>query len=760
VGAAVALALVAGAFAVTTSDGPTGLAESRPMRAAEAAMAVLLLLGVERRREEATSPRERLAWLAIAVLGVGVCLVLISFAIDPSAGGRLYGAFPTNVLQMAVAPLAVGGLLVLGKPVRQRTQALRLVTDGAAIACSTIVLGWYVAVRPLRDAALGADLTATSAMAYLVLDAVAFALGLLVLSRSAYGLRRTVAFAVVGLALLLFADVARVVHYLPGPQSSSALSEVGWIAALACLAIAAWLPRRRLSVGRDVVAEGWPWWLTMPYTFLIPVAAVLVVSARRGDTDEPMVIGAAAIIIVLGFRHVFAVRENEELNGRLRASVLQLAYRAEHDELTGLLNRSGLIERLDRLREESTVGEGQPLALLFIDVDRFKGINDTLGHAVGDAVLHRIGTRLETLVRGTDGLAARFAGDEFVLLFPGLDDETAALELAQDALDHVERPITLTDGGEVVVTASAGVAISPRLLDGETIVREADLAMFEAKSGGRARVQLFEEDLRARSEDRMKIEQELRRALQTRSSSFEVHLQPLVLLGEDRLWGAEALVRWRHPEHGMILPGRFLPVAEESGMIIPLGEHILAEACAAAVAVPGLIVSVNLSPRQIHDPQLVATVREQLELQGLAPGRLCLEVTEDVLVDNRTIAVLEDLQALGVRVAIDDFGIGASSLRQLRRIPGAIVKIDRSFTERLDGEQGGDDAVMVKALVSIAHQLDLEVVAEGIERQAQLEIVRELGVTIGQGWHLGIPQRSAAFVTERGGRPLVRRTRR
>ncbi|MEV4419555.1 bifunctional diguanylate cyclase/phosphodiesterase [Patulibacter sp. NPDC049589] len=753
-----ALVVVAAVATLTGSDGPSGLVESRVLRLAEALLGAIVVVGVFQRRLDSSRPGERVAWLAIGCLGAAVFATLAAFAVDPTMGGRLYGPFPTNLLQMALAPLAAGGLLVLARPVRNRVQALRILADGAAIACSTIVLGWYVAVRPLRDAALGSDLTATSAMAYLVLDAVAFALGLLILSRSREDLRRTFALAVVGLALLLFADVVRIVHYLPGPRGSSALSELGVIAALACFALAVSIPRRARAGAREVV-EGWPWWLTMPYTFLIPVAGVLVVAARRGDVDEPMVVGAAAIIIVLGFRHVFAVRENEQLNGRLRRSVQELAHRAEHDELTGLLNRSGLIDRLDRLRDESEAGDGQPLALLFIDVDRFKGINDTLGHAVGDAVLHAIGGRLERLVDGTSGLAARFAGDEFVLLFPGIASEPEALRLAQDALDDVERPIALNDGGEVVVTASAGVAISPRLVDGETIVREADLAMFEAKSGGRARVELFEEDLRARSHDRMQIEQEMRRALQT-CAGFEVHLQPLALLNEDRLWGAEALIRWRHPEHGMILPGRFLPVAEESGMIIPMGEHILAESCAAAVAVPGLIVSVNLSPRQIHDPLLVATVREQLDLQGLPPGRLCLEVTEDVLVDTRTIAVLEDLQGLGVRVAIDDFGIGASSLRQLRRIPGAVVKIDRSFTERLDGEHGGDDRVLIKALVSIAEQLNLEIVAEGIERQTQLEIVRDLGVTIGQGWHLGVPQRSAAFVTERGGRPLVRRTRR
>jgi diguanylate cyclase (GGDEF)-like protein len=754
------LVVVAVVATVAGDDGGTGLVESRVLRAAEALLLAVALLGVHVRGRSAATRAERLLWLVVGGVGAAILAVLVAFAVDPGTGARLYGPFPTNVLQMALAPLVACGLLTLGRPVQNRAQTLRIVMDGAAIACSTIVLGWYVAVRPLRDAALGSDLTATAAMAYIVLDAVAFALGLLVLSRAPGRLRRTVAFAVVGLALLLFADVARVVHYLPGPQGSSVLSELGVIAALACLALAVSLPRRAAPGRREVVAEGWPWWLTMPYTFLIPVAVVLIVAARRGDVDEPMVVGAAAIIIVLGFRHVVAVRENEQLNARLRRSVQQLAHRAEHDELTGLLNRSGLIDRLDRLRASHDEDAGRPLALLFIDVDRFKGINDTLGHTVGDAVLHAIGGRLEDLVQGTGGMAARFAGDEFVLLFPGMASEDEALRVAQDALDRVERPIALADGGEVVVTASAGVAISPRLIDGETIVREADLAMFEAKSGGRARVELFEEDLRARSHDRMEIEQEMRRALQDCDGSFEVHLQPLALLDEDRLWGAEALIRWRHPDHGMILPGRFLPVAEESGMIIALGEHILAESCAAAAAIPGLIVSVNLSPRQIHDPLLVATVREQLALQGLPPTRLCLEVTEDVLVDARTISVLEDLQGLGVRVAIDDFGVGASSLRQLRRIPGAVVKIDRSFTERLDGDQGGDDRVMIKALVSIAEQLELEIVAEGIERQSQLEIVRDLGVTIGQGWHLGVPQRSAAFVTARGGRPLVRRTRR
>lgn len=380
-------------------------------------------------------------------------------------------------------------------------------------------------------------------------------------------------------------------------------------------------------------------------------------------------IGAAVIIAVLGFRHVLALHENAGLTGRLSTSVRQLEYRTTHDELTGLLNRTGLIERLDELRRRHDDGTGGPVVLLFIDIDRFKSINDTLGHTIGDSVLRAVAERLQGAIHGSDGFAARFAGDEFVLLFPGLGSEPEALTRAQDALDLVERAIPLAEGGEIIVTASAGVAIADRVSDGEAIVREADLAMFEAKERGRARIHVFEEGLRQRSESRVQIEQEMRRSLAD-PAAFEVHMQPLVRLEDEELWGAEALVRWRHPSSGLLLPGRFLAVAEDSGMIVPLGGFVLGEACAAAAAVPGITVSVNLSHRQLHDPFLVPTIVGQLEAHGLDPDRLCLEVTEEVLVDDRTIGVLERLQRVGTRVAIDDFGVGASSLRQLRRIPG------------------------------------------------------------------------------------------
>ncbi|WP_320670473.1 putative bifunctional diguanylate cyclase/phosphodiesterase [Patulibacter defluvii] len=723
------------------------------LRLAETVLAAVALVGTLHRARRTPPGALRAGWISLGGAAVAALVTTAAVTVDPQEPARLGAPSFFDVPSLLVAPLAIVGALLFARPPRDRAQAGRILLDGIAIGCATGLVGWYLVLRPFVDAGVETTPSRGLALAYLGCDAAAMALGLLALLRARRSLRWTVAGAVVALGLLLVSDVARGFAFLPGYAAPDAVTEIGWVLALAIFALAVWIaPGAERRHGRSA-PRGWLWWLTLPYLFLMPVAGVLLVAAVRGDADVPMVAGAAVIIAVLGFRHVMALHENAGLTHRLATSVRELEHRAEHDELTGLLNRSGLIGGLDRLRDGH--GEGAPVALFFVDVDRFKGINDTLGHTVGDAVLRAIGERLR-YATGRDGLAARFAGDEFVLVLTDVGSSAEALARAQDALDLVERPIPLSDGGEVVVTASAGVAISDRLGDGESIVREADLAMFEAKQGGRARIQLFEEGLRERSLDRVRIEQELRRALYRRGE-FEVHLQPLVALESDRLWGAEALVRWRHPEHGILLPGRFLSVAEESGLIVPLGYLVLSEACAAAAAVPGMVVSVNLSPRQIHDPGLVPTVADNLALHGLPAERLCLEVTEDVLVDDRTIGVLEDLRALGTRVAIDDFGVGASSLKQLRRIPGALVKIDRSFVMGIDSDEGHDDRVMVKALVTVAEQLGLEVVAEGIERQEQLEAVLELGASIGQGWLLGHPQRAAAFVTAAGSRPLVRR---
>ncbi len=746
-----AVSLAAVAWSTATGDATATVL----LRLLESALVVLAAVGALRRRRTAATPVERAGWTSLVGAAVAVLVTTVAAMLAPHLDVRLGAPTPLDLPSRLVAPRVLLGVLLFARPTRSAAHLGRIVLDAIAVGCAVGIVGWYLVVRPFVDARLAAQPSQELALAYVAGDAIALGLGLLALLRAKRRLRGTVACAALGLAALLASDLGRGFEVLPGVAPPASVTEIGWALAMALLAIAAWLrpgPRgERVALSDARARRAWLWWLALPYLFLMPVAGVLLVGAVAGDVDGPMIAGSAVVIAVLGFRHVVALRENAELAQRLAGSVRELEHRAAHDELTGLLNRGGLISAL---RGDSPIA-GRPAALLFVDLDRFKAINDTLGHAVGDAVLRAVGERLRFAVRA--GLAARFAGDEFVLVLPGVVDEHAALGRAQEVIELVERPIPLADGGEVVVTASVGLTTTSSLADGETIVREADLAMFEAKQGGRARVQVFEEGLRERSADRVRLEQDLRRAL-TREDEIEVHLQPLIALEGDRLWGAEALVRWRHPERGMLAPGRFLAIAEESGLIVPLGHRVLSEACAAAAAVPDLIVSVNLSARQLHDPLLLATVRDALTAHGLAPERLCLEVVEDVLVDDRTIGVLEALRALGARVAIDDFGVGASSLKQLRRIPGALVKIDRSFIGSLDtAEAGDDDRVMVRALVNVAEQLGLQVVAEGIERPDQLSAVRDLGVTIGQGWLLGHPQRAAAFVTSCGGGPLVRR---
>ncbi len=755
----VVVALLTVAAVVVALVGPVGSSgqtRSIPMRLLELAIAGCIVAGLLMPRSADRQSRfRRPARHAVASTVVALCLVFVSYGNHWEDTGRMMAGPPAvDVLEMLVAPLVVLALLTMVRSRDSGFGVVRLAVDGAVIASSTVVFGWYVAIRPLHEGT-AYDVSPSTALAFLVVDALAFAFGLLLLSRVGFSGRPTVAVGVLGIGVLLVADLTRILQVLPTEPGSALSSDLGWVASLACFAVAAWLPARPSPNPAFHASTSGRWWIALAYVFLLPVSVVLVLASHNEDGGPLMGIAAAAIIAVLGFRHVLVRHRNDVLTGQLQRSVQQLARRARHDELTGLLNRGGLVDELEGLQQRGGRVASEPVTAIFVDIDRFKGVNDALGHTVGDTVLRVIGTRIGGWVDEVGGIAARIAGDEFIVVLPGLGTETAALSRAQDVLDLVEAPIPVGPRGELVVTASAGVAVATEMGTDDAIIREADLAMLAAKSGGRARVRLFEEDLRQRSEDRMQIEQELRRALST-DHEIEVHLQPLIHLDGGGLWGAEALVRWRHPTRGTLYPSRFLPVAEESGLILPLGERVLTVACSAAAAIPGMTVAVNLSPRQLHDPALAPLVRRQLRRQGLAPDCLCLEVTEDALVDDRAIAVLEDLRRFGVQVAIDDFGVGASSFRQLRRLPGALVKIDRSFIERIDQQDGADDRVMVKAMVGLAEHLELQVSAEGIEREEQLRIVRELGVKVGQGWHLGAPTRAAVFVTERRGGLLLR----
>ena len=416
----------------------------------------------------------------------------------------------------------------------------------------------------------------------------------------------------------------------------------------------------------------------------------------------------------------------------------RLEHDAAHDPLTGLPNRTLLVNHLQTTiaRSQRT---GAITAALFVDLDRFKLVNDALGHAAGDELLVHFSRRLRTVMRESD-LAARTGGDEFVIVCSELSNVEEAEVIAGRLADLLRDPFTIR-GRSVFVSASVGIAIADRGdASADELLRNADAAAYRAKDRGRNRYEVFDDALRAATAAALEIETDLHRALD--HHQLFLRYQPVVELATGRLVGAEGLVRWQHPERGLLPPDDFLPAAEVSGLIVAMGREVLELAVGAMSEVdeatlPG--VAINLSPRELAQPDLVERVRTTLADHQVAPHRLCIEITEHAVLDevDTAIATLNALRDIGVRLAIDDFGTGYSSLSYLRRLPVDIVKIDRSFT----GELGVDGAnvTIVAGIIGLARGLGLEVIAEGIETPRQLEVLRELGCTFGQGYLFAAP---------------------
>ncbi|AZM57012.1 GGDEF domain-containing protein [Streptomyces sp. WAC 01529] len=426
---------------------------------------------------------------------------------------------------------------------------------------------------------------------------------------------------------------------------------------------------------------------------------------------------------------------------------LRLRYEATHDALTGLPNRTLFFERLEKAL---AAGDGARFGLCYLDLDGFKTVNDSLGHAAGDRLLVEVADRLQSCATAPGEMVARLGGDEFVALTTGTDTETEVDELAGRIMNALAAPIRV-EGRELTVRGSIGIVEGPAGERGAAdVLRSADITMYRAKSAGGNRYELADPEADARAITRHGLTTALPAALER--GEFFIEYQPLVHLGDGSVRGAEALVRWLHPQHGVIGPDRFIPLAEHTGLIVPLGRWVLEESVRQArlwetrtldgAAAGPLRVNVNLSPMQLTHPGLVSDTVDILEREGLEPGGLCLEVTESALIgaDDDLLKPLRRLAEMGVDIALDDFGTGYSNLANLRRLPVSVLKLDRSFTQGMQHFPADPvDLKIVEGIVSLAHSLDLAVTVEGVETGAQADQLRELGCDTAQGWYYARP---------------------
>jgi diguanylate cyclase (GGDEF)-like protein len=496
--------------------------------------------------------------------------------------------------------------------------------------------------------------------------------------------------------------------------------------------------------------EDWvPWGLSIGY--------VLVHHGVMGALDPGSVYGAhseavahpwrwaaihAAFIGALASVNIVSWRSNELARLRANDAGAALAHRATHDPLTGLPNRGAFVEHVEAALERRVgrAGGSGHVAVLFVDVDDFKLVNDSLGHGAGDRLLEAVARRLTTALRPQD-VVARFGGDEFTILVADVAGEDEARAVAARLADALRPPIEL-DGATHFVTASVGLAVAgaDHAEDADLLLQHADAAMYRAKEQGKARCEAFDDSLRAIALRRLALEGGLREALS--GGELRLEYQPQVRLPGGEITGVEALLRWRHPQLGPVSPVEFVPIAERLGLIEAIGDWVVREACAEAMrwARTDVDVAVNVSPRQLVAPGFADAVRDALAASGLAPQRLCLEITETALLADvgRTGAMLGRLRELGVLLAVDDFGVGHASLRHLRQLlPVDVIKIDRSFVEGVVADC--EDAAIIAAVVRLGTGLGLECVAEGVECAEQADALAALGCGSAQGYFFARP---------------------
>jgi diguanylate cyclase (GGDEF)-like protein/PAS domain S-box-containing protein len=468
---------------------------------------------------------------------------------------------------------------------------------------------------------------------------------------------------------------------------------------------------------------------------------------RRKDGSHVSVLGTATPFFDDRGNPAGMIGVSTDISER-KALEAELERRASHDLLTALPNRHTFVDRLGQALLRTKRGkEGRKVGVLFMDLDRFKTINDSLGHEAGDRLLVTVAERLRNRLRNEDVLA-RFGGDEFAVLLEEVADASETIRVAQRIAESLREPFTVNDH-QVNLSTSVGIALGSAHTndDPEGMLRNADAAMYKAKEQGLGRYAVFDPAMQTRAQERLELEAELRRALE--QGEFVLHYQPEVSLHDGSMVGFEALLRWQHPERGLLKPSAFVPLAEETDVIAPIGRWVLEEACQQAkrweeehpLASP-MTMEVNLSARQLARRGLAQTVEEALTRAGVEAHTLALDITETVLIkaSEDDAHALEALKKMGIRLSLDDFGTGYSSLSYLKRLPVDLVKVDRTFVKEL-GEKATDTAV-VRMIIDLCHTLGIEVLAEGVETSEQAALLRDMGCDLGQGYYFAGPLRS------------------
>ncbi|MEY9859562.1 diguanylate cyclase (GGDEF)-like protein [Catenulispora sp. GAS73] len=692
-----------------------------------------VLVGV--RRHHPSSP---LAWYFLA----GAMLTLVS-------GDTVYNLltdvfdevepFPSiaDAIYLLTYPLAAAGVMLMVRrrsPLRDRAALI----DAVILTTAAALLLWVYIITPTVDDRTQSWTSSAVSIAYPLGDVMLLAVS----ARLATGgaLRGpAVRLLLLGVVGLTGSDVAYALVRLYGVWHVGTPADLGWVVFYVAWGAAALSPsmteltepvaRGRRGADRARV-------LPLAVAALVAPSVLMIESLEADLRDGPVIAVTSALMFLLVLLRLYlAGRQTRELDNRAhtRAMLRELKYRAYRDSLTGLGNRLRFQDRAERALARAQ-DCGGVAAMLLIDLDNFKEVNDTQGHKVGDELLVAAASRIAGAVRPGD-LPVRLGGDEFAVLLSDGASEAAAVALAQRLIGVLAEPFRLA-GAPVPVRASIGVATSPGGAGGteEVLFRNADLALYAAKADGKGTWRLFDPSLYDAALQRLALRTGLDRALAV--GEFELHYQPIVdLQGPPRVAGFEALVRWRHPKLGLLAPGNFVPVAEETGQITPIGAWILERATADAAAAGFGYVAVNVSPHQFSGGGFVDTVRSALRAADLPADRLTVEITENVFLHEATADALADLQRLallGVRIAIDDFGTGYSSIGYLRDLKFDVIKADKSFVDRITDKK--DHERLLRGIVHVAATMDLAVVAEGVETIAQRDLLRDMGCAYAQGF--------------------------